>query len=311
MSKVLLDNWTLINSFIQLVNNKNYAHNTLRLSMSNLLMGIILWDDINFPPDVPLSLCFKEMQNDETTRQLLTLCKPLDLPKFEMIKPYLSPSTDEDAWLAFYNANSDKLNKRSSMYFDMSIEHKVNYFPHPERSRYLQETQAIGKRLKPDRSKALFPIEKRLQEFYDEIDDICGGSGYFTCPAPLLHDYIKVNAESPLDQLHVALGLRHNENVIKFRKSLNDMDELLNEGRRADYFRVMKQIDELSKEIVNAHTGKLAGDTFKVKYTFPLKFEASKEFEIKIPSLGGSKAEKNLHLTFLADLLEFGLNGRT
>ena len=107
-----------------------------------------------------------------------------------------------------------------------------------------------------------------------------------------------------------SLNLRENKNVVKFRKSLNFMDELLNEGRRADYFRVMKEIDELAKDIIGALTGKSIDDKFKVKYTFPFKIEASKEFEIKFPDFTSNNPGKNLHLTFLTELLEFGLNRR-
>ena len=194
---------------------------------------------------------------------------------------------------------------RAMRYINYGIQNKINYFPHPKRASYLWEYfTSKNQSLKPDRRVVLQPLEKHLNELYNEIDDMCGGKGFFNCSVPLLYDYIKENAKSPSEQLEMALMLREDSDVVKFRESLNIMDELLNEGRRADYFRIMKQIDDLSKEIVNSYTGKPMDDKFRVKYIFPRKFD------IRIPSLMPNQPERHLHLTFLAELLDFGLNRR-
>jgi len=128
--------------------------------------------------------------------------------------------------------------------------------------------------------------------------------------SPLLHDYVKENANTPKEQLEFALELRKQKNVTEFRKSLDLMDKLLNEGKLVELDRVMKSLDELCRDIIKKTTRKKGIGSIKVKWSFPFKIEPTKEFEIKVPTLFKDKHDRNLRLTFLADLMDFGLNRR-
>jgi len=218
MSTIMLDNWTSATAFLQLTNNTAYSQKSSKLSIANLLMAIVFWDEINIPEGINSIAClFNELKKDSIGIQLLDFCKNMGISIFRSSSlPHFSPNMDEDALLAWGNENLDKLLARTELYLDISDKNRINYFPHPQRSEYLLENNLIKKGL--NRYTLLNNLDKALAEYYADLDKEYSND-FLNFDYPVLYDYIRNQAKSisPVDELEVALRLRKDKDVIAFQ----------------------------------------------------------------------------------------------
>jgi len=268
----------------------------------NILMAVILWDEINvlhpYPPD------------QETKELRLDMLKPLK-GIVGFLDNTASPGTivimDHSMFqyieLFEYSPYGRALRKelfaRTSEYLFRCSYYGVDFLPHPIRSEIAFKDATLHKAFVAFNRQDIFNnIDKIVLEYYDKLNDIIGRRA-FICSYPVLFDYIRKNSNSVADELKAAIELRSDKDVIRFRKSLDDLDEKVNAGDITAVDVAFKQIKELSMQIANKHTKsiKLGELTIGLSPSF------------KIP-ISIRKQEKILNMTFISRLVDFGLHDR-
>jgi len=319
LSKIMLDNWTLTTAFLQLTNDiEQYQLESSKLSMANLLMGIVLWDEIQLPSDSSSTTSLiTELRKNDATIKLADLCKPIDIPKFEAILPYVSPKEHEDWLLNFNTQNLNTILERTKLYLDYCYKHSVNYLPHPQRAEYLIENNLIKKGL--NRYTIEEKLDKALLDYYAELNKEYNNN-FLSFNYPVIYDYIRSQANTPIDELSVALDLRENKDVIAYRQSLNSLDVELNRGNRIARLAALKQINELTESISNDSSKSkksiIGIQPLKVGISLPFNLGVDVEFPITIKAKARipeklSTDDRILNLTFLTSLRDFGMGKKS
>jgi len=263
----------------------------------------MLWDEIIWVPNRGTKLLLDALQDENAKCSLREILNPINLVDFGELE-----LTSENINSLFFSENArDRLN-RVEAYLNLSNTLHINYFPHPERATYMMEKNMFEKRF--NRHKIMEGMDKDIANYYHELTS---DSRYnllrFTYP--LLYDYIRKGAVSPLDELSVALELRHRKDVVEFRKTLIVYEEALQKGNRPIIVAVQKQLNELSESISNLHSKeKMETRTMQLGITLPIigggvNVPIIKKMKEKAKPL--NEKEAVLNLTFLTELRDFGI----
>ena len=284
-SKVLIDAWTLyrISEKIAMRSNEDVLDD---VCMSYFTTAIVLWDELCYPVGKSFyssnDLYFSPNETSEFLSKLL------------VAKHYESNSNSPEILYA-------RLEERSELYLNIANSWEMNYLPHPNRVRYLEENCLHN--LGFERIKIIENLDNDLKGYYAEINNKYG-RGICNVKYPLLYDYIRQNCDTPVDELRAALELRNDKNIIEFRKSLNYLDNAFNSGNIRDIDVAFKQLEELS-ETITAPRSKTLIAKMSIKLSTPLPFvglSVSKTF--KFPE------KKIINMTFLTKLADYGVSER-
>ena len=313
MGSIILDNWTLVSSFPLLLKNTEYSPNSaLKRSMSNLLMGIILWDEVRFTPNNHTNMQLKSLPTGKSIEKLKALCNPIDTINFGEFVPATKYFNDDSDYLDWFTENQQSLFQRTKQYLDLSNHFNTGYFPHHDRAVYMEEHKLLEERF--NRYEILESIDKELINYYHELNND-SRFNLLRFTYPVLYNYISYQATSPLDELSIALELRERDDVVELRKSLNDLDIAIKKGDRPFILSAQKQLDELTEIIASSLPQNQVIETNIMKVGLTLPVIGGGINLDGIPVKKKAKTDNSyqcnnngvLNLTFLTDVVNFGL----
>jgi hypothetical protein len=295
MGEVLIDEWTLRTVYDLLTGPAEIEDRYISKScMAYFTTAIVLWDKLSYitagdtpdPVTDDLWISLKELlSSKDNIIESGSMSSMLDLLFADL------PNPTPYGWHP-----PDYALQRSKLYLEISKKWGINYLPHPFRAKYMKDNKLIG--FDFDRIKLLENLDNSLKKYYAEINKIYG-SGICYAKYPLLYDYIRRNCDNPADELNATLELRKNKDVIKFRKSLNNLDDMFNAGNLKGVYLVLKEMEELSETITKACTGAKIPE-MSIGLSGP---------SIKLPSIDFPR-KKIIHMTFLTRLADFGIEER-
>lgn len=153
------------------------------------------------------------------------------------------------------------------------------------------------------REDLLEQLDKGIQEYCDEINAKIGKK-FFTIKFPVLLDYIYSNIENPEDIIeakNIALRIKEDPEVIRFRKTMDLMDEAINNKNLVEF----KNYIDVIPEIINSiNCNGLKTKTMDVG----ISFSPSLTIPFEIGKLGLKK--KMINMNFFVDLAKYKLQGK-
>ncbi len=199
---------------------------------------------------------------------------------------------------------------RATSYLDVANANGYDFLPHPLRAKVLQENNLFNNKINLT-EKYIQSLEKDIQDFLEHMNDLYEHQ-LKNVDFPILYSFIRSNANEPTDELKIALELRNNKNVIKFRKSIDKMNKCLNSGDMMAYIGSLKDINaitetishELNKKPISYEVKLGLSPTLENPYLLP-------NIEMSVSGIINKRSKSKIHTTFLYDLASFSLRGRT
>ena len=329
MSKVMLDNWELstcaVSKFLHDETSHYFDHLNMNeqvnvkemtdLCWQNLLTSIILWDDVyvNFS---------SEDEGDYTSHYFST---SLEIKYVDKLFAFISSCTGgatcfhpvDRREIPEWNHHSEEMRKfydylkkdttvddRERFLLFRGIEYQIdsnllgyNYLPHPRRAQTLHDSGLRRKEF--DRTLYLEILDDDINEFLKIVNER-SKNRLDVVHFPSLYKYISRAANSPTEELQVALELRQKKSVVQFRDSLNDLEHELARGNYVAYDASLKRVNEVCKEVTDSVYKKPYSFTMSLTWLPSLTYERNVGFRVK----------SGLHTTFLSDLARFSLTGK-
>lgn len=329
MSEVLLDNWGLSECVRRKFRGEDRygsyrlmnRHNE-ELCWQNFLTSIILWDDIYvnshhglwkmsdtndigvddyaYSFDSLTNMAKRWLNTNFLNLSFVHIAKEsFEIEKLSE-KLEISGVLDTLKVPAFYKLNykHKSLLVSGYRYVLQANELGYNYLPHPERAKFLLKSGVFTKGF--NRQEYIKILDKEVEKYMEEVNNLCGNNLLDT-KFPVLYEFIAKETSSPQEQFKYAIELRNNKDVVKFRESVNQIEELLQNGN----------ILELKKSL--DCTKKICDDITTDLYKKPLSFSVSLGLS---PSINITLNPKNnrtksiLHTTFLYDITKFAVSGQ-
>lgn len=329
MAEVLLDNWGLSECVRRKFRGEDWYESydsmdlhSEELCWQNFLTSIILWDDIyvnshhgllkmsdkndigiedysysfdsltnmakrwlntNF-----LNFSFVHVANERFELESLSksdeiykLFKTLKAPEFDTLN-------DEHKSLLFSGYR----------YVLQANELGYNYLPHPERAQFLLKSGVFTNSF--NRQVYIDILDKEVKKYVEEVNNLCGNNLLDT-KFPVLYEFIAKETSSPQEQFKYAIELRNNKDVVKFRESVNQIEELLQNGNILE----LKRSLDCTKEICDVITT----DLYKTHLSFSVSLGLSPAINITL-NPKNNRTKSILHTTFLYDITKFAVSGK-
>ena len=291
MLSVLLDNWTIHNSFSYIFSRELSGYtvspnNELHDDLESFIMSILLWDKIYY------------WDNENATEwKAFSQNWSIDVP----IHPIKIDTSTES--LISQETDLDLISGGAKKYQLLANKMDLDYLPQKSREKYLRIHKHNG-----DISEINWPkycvnqIDEAVMGYYDSIiGSVCGISLQFEFP--LLLDYIIRQSGSSVDSIAYAQELRSTRSLHEMRLWLNDLHTYINRGNWLEVANYIKDV----KDIVSAiekHAKK------KTKFSVgvsPTGITPSFDLDLSITP---SAISHQFQLTFLRDIAKFGLTSR-
>lgn len=301
MGAVLIDNWTLHDiTYHQHAFNYNKAKYKARYGenrfadLENLLMAILLWDEIYFWDNNTTDYWKCESQ----LMQVLPSLMELDLsPELELEVESLT--------------GTDLIVDGAQRYLLIAQKSGIDYLPKQVRYQYLTSEDCFNYRAKNAvlQKQLTEKVEKSLREFYDELAKKMGNM-QLQFRFPLLLDYVRSQMEEIGDEeiddkeigyyryIEAALHMRETAPLCEMRSWIDNLHLYIDEG---NWIEVRHSMDHV-EDIVSMIKAPLAKDV-----TLQIGPQPSISANISLDRLKGSHKTQ---LTFLHDIIEFGLKKR-
>lgn len=330
MSKVLLDNWELSTcAMVKLgASKKNFdlwghghysyydndrIDKAVDICWQNLLTCIVLWDDIYLNYHDYNELYYFHRSRSLEKRYVNKLHSfitsssedPMFLHYLDRDSiPEWSPQYEDLKMLYERIGHNDRISREEIFLllrgYNYLIESNLlgyNYLPHPRRAELLYNSGIFQKGF--DRKLYLDELDKGVKDFIDRVNEL---SNYQLkiVHFPVLYKFIHENSKNPEEELLMALSLRREKDVIKFRESLSTIEIELENGNYLGYAASIERVKEICDDI----TAKM--------YKKPISFEMSLALSPAI-NLGlepQCRVKSKLHTTFLQKLANYSLTGK-
>ncbi len=322
MSKVVIDNWGLSTCLSKRFNNfrENYGEiyseefiwDDADECWENLLNAIILWDKIYINQDWRTP--------SVTANTIVNLSNLVPLKSNQFIRPVCITDHRNVSMEVFKGCVEYKL-QRIYKELEKETENKVSkseqilllrgydymleanylgcaYLPHPRRSKLLYDSGIFRREF--DAQVYIDIIEKDVREYINAVNELSQHQ-LLSTHFPILYQFISSMATTPSEELAVAVSLREDKNVIQFRKSVNNIERELLRGDIQALRASLIQTKEICKKVANSLYGRPL--TYEVTLGLSPAINVGTNFEFRVSS--------GIHTTFLTDLLEFALKGKT
>lgn len=317
MSTVMLDHWGLITCLPYKLQNRKFDfkrkkdRELIDMCWQNFLTSIILWDDIFLDFSSFSYSCSLQSPNlrKTYTKFISTLNSEFDNTRiFNFIKNGSMPLDDGKANSSKRKAFMEEINQQYNdplmrglllSGFDYLMKANYlgyNYLPHPYRTNVLHNSGLFQNNF--IRTKYLEILDKKIENYTDEVNKLYGDK-VITVDFPVLYKFLHDNAKNPKEELHIALSLRDDKNVIKFRNSMNKIENMLKNGNIYNLDASLKKVNEI--------TDKLTNNIYNKKISFGVSLGLSPSFNIDFDNK--DKVKSKLHTTFLYDIADFALKG--
>jgi len=316
MATVLIDNWSL-HSFSKLTdkertssyNIKQYDH----ICWQNILMAIVLWDEIKYLPMIAYAGAYSQYIDEldataDNEKPFHGILSPLlddesnpieikhinhELSHAALSLEYKNKNIDTTVRGLFY-PNEDVFS-RTFFYLAHSSMRSTNYLPHPIRAEFINN-QSLN--VFYDRTVLMETIDAELSDYYRRLNELIHRK-VFCCNYPIIYDYIRNNCNSLADELNAAFDLRNDVDIASFRSCLDTLDEKVNSGNIESLDFAIQQIKDLSSQITNKYKKSIDLGELSIGLSPTIKFP-----------LQLTKKRKEICLTFLTRLIDFGIHDR-
>lgn len=289
------------------------------LCWQNFLSAIVLWDKIyiNKAHTDSRSMILADVLKGILEKHFADNCKLNEIIETKFFLPdeamyELSGHTK----LQYHNDLNDfQIYKKRELirvtsYLDVANANGYDFLPHPSRAKVLQENNLFNSKNNLT-EKYIQSLEKNIQDFLEHMNDLYEHQ-LKKVDFPILYSFIRSNANEPTDELNIALELRNNKNVIKFRKSIDKMNKCLNSGDKLAYINSLKDVSAITETISHELNKK------PISYEVKLGLSPTLEYPYVLPnaemSVSGTiykRSKSKIHTTFLYDLANFSLRGKT
>jgi len=311
----MMDNWSLENSFVYLQDNtiSTRTHhgnpNESRLSSwINFLNALVLWDEIWFYSSY-YSYGWKNVRG-KLREQNLPL-EELDKIIHPIDEMFVDTKSIEELNHYLESMFHGAVERGAIYYRELSNLLGLNVLLHPARSTpeaesaYEEYFAAFANRKKFQKNFSrldiLDRVDRELLDYYDNIKRELGRD-FFQIQNPVFYDYIGRNARTPREAIDVAISLREDSDIIRFKGQIDEVEGKINSGNTQALLALLKQVADAAQEITNQYNRETHLCDVKISFkpdiskTIPIKFNASKE--------------RKVHLAFFSKLLEFGVYER-
>lgn len=289
MSAVLLDNLS-IGNVVDRMNSRKFPFDSY---IKNYLYAFILWDDI-YALNARYSIRIGENPDKVMYDDNLGI-KRLSFSYYDM--EMLAEELDYEYWGRGENGEiSPRSVRRDSIfYLLLSYNLGMNVLLSDERTTFIEKSGLAENIF--SRADILSRLDKEIVEYYQEVNASIGKK-IFKMKMPVLVDYIASNANNFEEAKEIALRIKYDPDVIKFREAMDSMDRALNEGKIVEFNDYMKVIPE----IVNAITYK----EFDTK-TFDIGISLSPSIAFPLNMGKLRLRRKKINMNFLLNLTKYGI----
>lgn len=291
MSKILVDNWQMEDLIL---NSFDVSSGRLSKAYGDILNAIVLWDEIYYPQNIR-----------SQAWHYLGLSSNLNIA--EAIKPlkddeFFAKESQEIYEKYFKREATSIVAEGAIRYSLLSNSNNMGYLPSAKRAEFLDiidvETfEKMFKICRENRKDSLEMLDKIIEERFLELKSHLPKIKW-NFQYPVLVDYIKYNCNDESSYINVALEIKREKEVVRYRKYMDKFEKALEEENGKEIMRFDKDIQEIVNDI--------------------LKISERKSFTISgsisvMPSINISTdfifPRKKYHLNFLRHLAEFSLNG--
>lgn len=295
MGTVLIDNLSLdhlLGRYI-LQHDDHYKND---YHIQNYLYAIILWDDVcsvrrnSFSRNLRENLDKEEILKDKF--------KVYDIPYEYSEIELISEDIDLECFQEKMGNFNDNAREDAIFYLLLGYEFGMNVLLSSERAKFVLKSEIIKKIF--SRVDIIEMLEKEVMEYYREVTEMIG-KDVLKIKTPLLVDYVCSNAENFNDAVDIALELRENKNIKKFRATMDLIDASLNRGDAVEFTQYLKLIPEIVNQITQ--------DGIKSK-TINIGVSLSPSITIPFTYKKTPQKKRMINMNFLSQLAEYGLRGR-
>lgn len=267
--------------------------------MKNYLYALIFWDDIYAVGSNRLSRKVgdsnKDLQYDKKLCiNRLNYCYMAE----EECAFHISSEYEREHNGIEYCASSIK-----DVIFYLLLGHNlgINVFMSDERTEYLKKLRIDQKIF--SRVDILDMLDKEVAGFYQEMNKRIE-KDMFSMKMPILIDFISKNSKNFDEAKELALKIKKNRHVSKFRKNMDFMDKSLNDGNIVKFREYINMVPEIINEIDKEGI-----------CTESMDVDISLTPSVTIPINMGKlcskfKRRRMLNMNFLFDLAEYGMKGK-
>lgn len=300
---------------------KSYQIDIADMCWENLLNSIVLWDSILINCASTTSNIIKD--NEKLIVIFSKLLKETKCPNF--IQPFYLPNSPLRSHIIDYECEGDTNPlsdydpnyglERTMAYVYEANAKGANYLPHPYRAQLLKDSHFFYKNQQIDRAQYIKNIDTYIKDYIESIQNI-DDFQLKSFPVPVLYSFIKSNTNSPLEELKMALNLRKDKRVKKYKKSVEKIETELKKGNLIEFKNSIEIVRNLCDDVTQEYNKKGKTYSFSIGLSpsiscspFSVEFGVNL-FNFQIEHEIPSKIKTKLHTTFLCDLANFGLTGK-
>lgn len=291
MSSVLIDNWTIHNSVTLMLNRdlSPYVGNPtpeMIDDLENLVMSILLWDKVYF----------WDTQSASVWKSFSRLCK-FSLPLY----PAEIDSNTESLILA--QSDVDLISGRVKQYQILANQLQIDYLPEKSREQYL------GINWHSDDIRNInwqkYCMEQAKGAVLKYYDSLIGSIGdvELKFEFPLLLDYIISQSGSINNCISAAQEMRDSLPLSNMRLWINNLHKYVNQGNWIEVKNYINNVNDIVSTI-EKHSNRKAKFSIGISPT-----GITPSFDMNM-NLSLSSIEQHFQLTFLKDIVKFGLCSR-
>lgn len=292
MSKILVDNWQMEDLIL---NSIDASSGRLSKAYEDILNTIVLWDEIYYPQNV----CSQAWHNYGLA---------CDLNITDAIKPlkddeFFAKESKEIYEKYFKGKAIPVVAEGAIRYSLLSNSNNMGYLPSEKRAEFFGtiDVETFEKMFKicgENRKNSLEMldkiIEKRFLELKSHLPMIKWNFQY-----PVLVDYIRYNCNDESSYIDVALEIKREKEVVRYRKYMDKFEKALEEENAKEIIRFDKDIQEIVNDILKISERK----SFTISGSISVMPSINLSTDLLFP-------RKKYHLNFLRKLAEFSLDGK-
>lgn len=286
MNSIMIDNWTLDSIAYDY---RHCSNGEISDEYARFLSAVILWDEIYYPDN---EKSYWKGCND----MMDSILKPI----FD--KTHLFEMQSEDLYCEYYEGNERKLiAKEAIRYLLISDFYNCDYLPSKQRQEFLSinSPYEIVKRINVlNRINYMNTLDNSINRTFTEIGRMFGDIE-FVIKRPVLVDFIMQNTPKGMTYLDVALHLRQEGPVVKYRQYLSDVETAIEKKQWKVLSEMVQYSEKIVSETVNIDKRSICSANIAI---------------LPMPSLNFSKeigiTRRNIHLSFLETLSQFAFDGR-
>lgn len=293
MSKVLVDNWQMEDLILDSIDDASSER--ISKTYGDILNAIVLWDELYYPQNSHCQAwhCY----GIASKLNVADAIKPLNDNLF------FAKESQEIYEKHFKKKASPMVAEGAIRYSLLSNSNDMGYLPSMKRAEFLDSIdigtcEKMLKICRKNRTDSLEMLDKIIEEQFLELKSHLPMAKW-NFQYPVLIDYIKYNCNDKSSYIDVALQIKKEKEVIRYRKYMDKFENDLEKGNWKEIIR----FDKIMQEIVN--------DILKISER--RSFTISGSISV-VPSINISTdfvfSQKKYHLNFLRKLAKFSLDGK-